>query len=325
MITSRQDGSAAEWKELALAELPEGDVLVRVQATGLNYKDALAMTGRGKVVRAFPMVPGIDLAGIVAESRSPRWRPGDRVLLTGWGAGEAHWGGFAEYARVRAEWLTPLPAGFTPERAMTAGTAGFTAMLAVMALEDAGVTPERGEIAVTGAGGGVGGFAIALLAALGYAVTAVTRREALAPYLRSLGARAVIPPAALGDPQKPLQSERWAGAVDAVGGGTLAALLAATAYRGCVAACGLAGSAGLPGTVFPFILRGVRLTGIDSVYCPQPLREKAWPRLAALVPATAWEEIGEAAPLEEALTRSEALLRGEARGRTVFRIGSANP
>ncbi|MEE8246190.1 MAG: MDR family oxidoreductase, partial [Alphaproteobacteria bacterium] len=270
--------------EVALADLPEGEVTVAVAYSSLNYKDGLAVTGAGRVVRAYPMVPGIDFAGTVEQSTSPDYKPGDEVVLTGWGVGERHWGGHGQRARVKADWLLPLQEGFSLQRAMAVGTAGFTAMLCVMGLEHMGLERGKGEVLVTGAAGGVGSVAVAVLANLGYHVIASTGREDAHDYLGSLGAAAIIDRAELAAPGKPLAPERWAGAVDTVGGQTLVSALAATRYGGAVAACGLAGGSDLPATVFPFILRGLSLVGVDSVMCPTPRRLEAWARLARDLP-----------------------------------------
>ena len=271
---------------MELERLPEGDVLLDVSHSSLNYKDGLAVTGRGKIVRgAFPFVPGIDLVGTVAASTSAAWAPGDGAILTGWGTGEDRWGGFAERARASADHLVRLPPGLSAEDAMFVGTAGFTAMLSVLALGDAGVAPGDGTVVVTGASGGVGSVATALLAHAGYAVAAATGSPEAHAYLRALGAAEIVERAELEAETPPLSRARWAGAVDSVGGSTLAHVLATTGRHGCVAACGLAGSAELSATVFPFILRGVRLQGIDSNTAPQVLRQRAWDRLAQALPA----------------------------------------
>src|SRR5882672_2518239 len=259
--------------------LPAGDVTVRVDYSTLNYKDALAITGKAPVVRQFPMVPGVDFAGTVDASELPSYRAGDRVLLNGWGVGETHWGGLAQRARVKGDWLIPLPAAFTPRQSMAIGTAGYTAMLCVIALERHGVTPGSGEILVTGAAGGVGSVAVVLLAKLGFRVAAVTGRMAEAEYLKRLGAAEILDRALFTAPGKPLAKERWAGAIDVVGSHILANVCAALRYRGVVAACGLAGGMDLPASVAPFILRGICLYGIDSVMCPLPRRQDAWKRL----------------------------------------------
>ncbi|CAA9559542.1 MAG: Acryloyl-CoA reductase AcuI/YhdH [uncultured Thermomicrobiales bacterium] len=307
--------------DLPRAALPEGEVTVRVAYSTLNYKDALAITGRGKIVRAYPMVPGIDFAGTVEESASPEFAPGDQVVLTGWGVGERHWGGLAEYARVKAAWLTRLPEGLTLQGSMGFGTAGLTAALCVLALEEAGVVLSEREVVVTGATGGVGSIAVALLARAGFNVTASTGRAAEHDYLRRLGARQIIDREELAAPSKrPLDSERWAGGIDTVGGATLAAILRATAYTGAVAACGLAGGTDLPTTVFPFILRGVRLLGVDSVLAAQGRREAAWARLARDFPAELLAEVTRTVPLAEAPALAAALLDGGVRGRIVVDI-----
>jgi len=298
--------------------LPAGDVLVRVAYSSLNYKDGLAITGTGKVIRNYPAVPGIDLAGTVVESNRPEFRPGDAVVVTGWGIGERHWGGLAEFARVQGDWLVPLPAGLNLQQAMAVGTAGLTAMLCVMALEEHGVKPGAGDVAVTGAAGGVGSVAVAILAHLGYNVVASSGRAALHPYLESLGAKQIIDRSVLATPSgRPLETERWAGAVDSVGGETLAALLRSTRYGGTVAACGLAGGSALNTTVFPFILRGVSLAGVDSVMCPTPRRQTAWERLARDLPAGVLERITQVVPLREVPALSQQILKGEVRGRVV--------
>ena len=326
LVLDREDGRTV-WRieELPVTALPEGEVLVEVEYSSLNYKDGLAITGAGKIIREFPFVPGIDFAGRVRESASPDYRPGDRVLLTGWGVGERHWGGLAELARVRAEWLVPLPEGLDPKRAMAIGTAGFTAMLCVMALGEQGVEPEAGDVLVTGAGGGVGSIAIALLARRGYRVVAVTGRPELADHLRSLGAREVIPRQEVLEAGKaPLASQRWAGAVDTVGGAMLASLLKALRYGGTATACGLAGGAELHTTVFPFILRGVKLIGVDSVYCPRDRRLAAWKRLAAELDPALLDQITTVVPLEKAPEIAQGFLEGKIRGRVVVAIGEEN-
>jgi acrylyl-CoA reductase (NADPH) len=282
LIEKDEAGYRAALTDLEEAQLPEGDVTVQVSHSTLNYKDALAITGKGPVVRTFPMVPGIDLAGTVAHSTHPDYAAGDAVILNGWGVGETHWGGLAQKARVNGNWLVPLPAPFTPQQAMAIGTAGYTAMLCVLALERNGVTPAHGEILVTGAAGGVGSVATAVLTRLGYRVVAVSGRPAETGYLKQLGAVEVLDRATFATPGKPLGKERWAGAVDVVGSHTLANVCATTKYRGVVTACGLAGGMDFPATVAPFILRGVTLVGIDSVMCPGPSGSKpgaAWPAI----------------------------------------------
>ncbi len=320
LIEKDDAGYRAAVKDIDEAQLPDGDVTVRVQYSTLNYKDGLAITGKGPVVRKFPMVPGIDLVGIVETSSHPDWKAGDAVVHNGWGVGEGHWGGLAQKARLKGDWLVPLPAAFTPQQAMAIGTAGYTAMLCVLALERHGVTPDQGEIVVTGAAGGVGSVAVALLAKLGYTVAAVTGRAAEADYLKQLGAASIVDRAELAAPGKPLAKERWAGAVDVVGSHVLANVCAATRYGGVVAACGLAGGMDLPATVAPFILRGVTLAGVDSVMCPRPRRLEAWQRLARdLDPgllAAMTAEIG----LAEAIPTAARLLEGQVRGRVVVDV-----
>lgn len=320
LIEKDDAGYRASLRELDDAALPEGDVTVKVEYSTLNYKDGLAITGKGPVVRKFPMVPGIDLAGTVEASSHPGIAVGDRVLLNGWGVGEGHWGGLAQRARLKGEWLVPLPAAFTPREAMAIGTAGYTAMLCVMALERQGVTPDKGEVLVTGANGGVGSVAVAVLAGLGYTVVASTGRPDEADYLKALGAAEIVDRAQFAAPGKPLARERWAGAVDTVGSHTLANVCASTRYRGTVAACGLAQGMDLPATVAPFILRGVTLVGIDSVMAPREERIEAWRRLARdLNPAKLalmTREIG----LGETIDTAAALLEGKVRGRVVVDV-----
>jgi acrylyl-CoA reductase (NADPH) len=302
--------------------LPEGDVTVAVEHSTLNYKDGLILTGQGRLVRKYPHVPGIDFAGRVLQSDSHGWHPGDRVILTGWRVGETRWGGLAEKARVMGDWLVPLPEGMTTRQAMAIGTAGFTAMLAVMALEAHGVTPDSGEVLVTGAAGGVGSVAVAVLATLGYQVAASTGRPETHDYLRSLGAATIIDRASIAAPSgKPLDSERWAGAIDSVGGSTLAAILPAIRYRGAVAACGLAGGTKLETTVVPFLLRGVNLLGIDSVMCPMAQRREAWQRLATQLPESKLDAVIVPARLEDLPRLAPEILAGKVRGRVVVDIG----
>ena len=299
------------------ARLPAGDVMVSVDYSTLNYKDALAITGKAPVVRQFPMVPGIDLAGSVQESENPSYRVGDRVVLNGWGVGEQHWGGLAQMARVKAEWLIPLPAEFTARQSMAIGTAGYTAMLCVIALERHGVAPDSGEILVTGAAGGVGSVAVAVLAKLGFRVAAVTGRAAEAEFLKRLGAAEVLDRALFASPGKPLGKERWAGAIDVVGGHTLVNVCASMRYRGVVAACGLAGGLDFPATVAPFILRGVTLAGVDSVMCPRVDRLEAWRRLGQDLDVAKLELLTEEIGLSQVLDRATELIEGRIRGRLV--------
>lgn len=320
LIEKDESGYRAAVREIDEASLPDGNVTVRVSHSTLNYKDGLAITGKGPVVRKFPMVPGIDLAGIVEESTDPQYRPGDAVLLNGWGVGEGHWGGLAQKARLKGDWLIPLPAGFSPAQAMAIGTAGYTAMLCVLALERHGVKPADGEILVTGAAGGVGSVAIAVLAKLGYSVVAVTGRPQDAEYLKYLGATEVLERAQFAAPGKPLGRERWAGAVDVVGSHVLANVCATMKYRGVVAACGLAAGMDLPATVAPFILRGVTLAGVDSVMCPRAERLVAWQRLAADLDVEKLEKISQEVGLAEAIPLAARLLNGEVRGRIIVDV-----
>ncbi len=306
-------------QHLAEEALPPGDVTVRVVCSSLNYKDGLAVTGKGKIARSFPMVPGIDFAGTVVASESPDYKPGDQVVLMGWGVGERHWGGFAEMARVKADWLLPLPDGISPQQAMAIGTAGLTAMLCVMALEKAGLRPGGRPVVVTGAGGGVGSTAVALLARLGYEVVASTGRAELHEYLKGLGAAEIIDRATLAEvAPRALESERWGGAVDTVGGTTLAALLPSMAYGSSVAACGLVGGMNFSTSVAPFILRGVSLLGIDSVYCPNDVRREAWQRLKTDLPAGTLAAITQVGRLEEVPALADAIVKGQIRGRVVI-------
>lgn len=318
LIEKDSDDYRAAVKSLSKDMLPDADVLVRVDYSTINYKDALALTGDAPVVRNFPMIPGIDFAGVVEHSSHPKWKAGDKVVLNGFGCGEVHFGGLAEYARVSGDWLVALPEGLTTAEAMAIGTAGYTSMLSLMALQAHDVTPDKGDVLVTGANGGVGSVAIALLAANGYRVVASTGRVAESDYLKELGAAEIIDRAELSEPGKPLLPERWAGVIDCVGSHTLANACAATKANGTVAACGLAQGRDFPSTVTPFILRGVTLTGINSVYMPIAKREEAWRRLGAeldknkLATMTA-PMIG----LEEALNVAPDLLAGKVRGRLV--------
>ena len=322
LIEKDEAGYRAAVSDIDEAQLPAGDVTVRVSHSTLNYKDGLAITGRGPVVRKFPMVPGIDLVGTVETSSHADYKAGDRVLLNGWGVGEGHWGGLAQKARLNGDWLVPLPEAFTPQQAMAIGTAGYTAMLCVLALEKHGVTPEQGEIVVTGAAGGVGSVAVTVLAKLGYRVVAVSGRPAEADYLKNLGAVEVLDRAALSAPGKPLARERWAGAVDVVGSHTLANVCASTQYRGVVTACGLAGGMDFPATVAPFILRGVTLAGIDSVMCPRADRLVAWQRLGRDLDLGKLGLITHEIGLAEAIPTATRLLDGEVRGRVVVDVNA---
>jgi acrylyl-CoA reductase (NADPH) len=311
----------ATFESLEESRLPAGDVTVRVDYSTLNYKDALAITGKAPVVRQFPLVPGVDFAGAVTESAAPAYRAGDLVVLNGWGVGEHHWGGLAQLARVKNEWLIPLPAAFTARQAMAIGTAGYTAMLCVIALERHGVEPGSGEILVTGAAGGVGSVAVAVLAKLGYRVAAVTGRPAEGEFLKRLGAAEVLDRAQFASPGKPLAKERWAGAIDVVGSHTLANVCASMRYRGVVAACGLAGGMDFPATVAPFILRGVTLVGVDSVMCPRADRVEAWRRLSIDLDIEKLDLLTEEIGLSQAIARATDFLEGRIRGRIVVDPG----
>ncbi|WP_028997233.1 acrylyl-CoA reductase (NADPH) [Azohydromonas australica] len=320
LIEKDEAGYRAAVKDIDEAQLPTGDVTVRVSHSTLNYKDGLAITGKGPVVRKFPMVPGIDLVGTVEESTHAQYKAGDRVLLNGWGVGETHWGGLAQKARLNGDWLIPLPAGFTPQQAMAIGTAGYTAMLCVLALERHGVKPADGEILVTGAAGGVGSVAVAVLAKLGYSVVALTGRPQDGEYLKDLGATEVLERSQFSAPGKPLGKERWAGAVDVAGSHVLANVCATTKYRGVVTACGLAAGMDLPATVAPFILRGVTLAGIDSVMCPRADRLQAWQRLETDLDMAKLGNISQEVGLDEAIPLASKLLEGKVRGRIVVDV-----
>lgn len=317
LIDKDADGYQVKLASLDEAQLPAGDVTVRVSHSTLNYKDALAITGKAPIVRQFPMVPGIDLAGTVIESSDADFQAGDQVVLNGWGVGEGHWGGLAQLARLQGKWLIPLNKAFSAAQAMAIGTAGYTAMLAVMALENNGVTPDQGEVLVTGANGGVGSFSIALLAKLGYRVVASTGRLAESGYLQQLGASEIIDRAVLSEPGRPLAKERWAGAIDSLGSHTLANVCASTRYRGTVAACGLAQGMEFPASVAPFILRGVTLAGIDSVTRPRADRIEAWARLAADLDPAALALISHEIGLSDVIATAHRLMDGQVRGRVV--------
>jgi acrylyl-CoA reductase (NADPH) len=311
----------AEFRELGLDDLMEGDVVVAVGHSTVNYKDGLAMTGQAPVVRRFPMIPGVDLSGTVVASAAPDWQPGDAVVVNGWGLGETHMGGYAGRARLRSEWLIQRPAGFSGAEAMAIGTAGYTAMLCVLALDRAGVVPESGPVVVTGAAGGVGSVAVALLARRGYSVVASTGRPEESSYLTGLGAREVIDRAELSGPGKPLAKERWAGAIDTVGSHTLANVLASTRYGGAVAACGLAGGMDLPATVAPFILRGVALLGVDSVMVPRPARIAAWAALDAELDRDLLARMTTRISFDDVIAAGPEILAGKVRGRIVVDVG----
>ena len=321
VVDKTEAGQTVGLRDFDDKDLMDGDVTVGVEWSTVNYKDGLAVTGKSPVVRRFPMIAGVDLAGTVRASSHPNWTAGDKVILNGWGLGETHLGAYAEQARIKGDWLVRLPPGMSARHAMAIGTAGYTAMLAVMALERAGITPARGPVVVTGAAGGVGSVAVAILAKLGYAVTASTGRPAEAAYLKGLGAAEVIDRKELSGPARPLAKERWAGGVDSVGSTTLANMLSMTRYGGAIAACGLAGGMDLPASVAPFILRGVSLLGIDSVMCPLPLRQQAWARLVADLDgdkiAAMTTEIG----LPDVIEAGKRIVEGQVRGRIVVKIG----
>ncbi|HDC4351495.1 TPA: oxidoreductase [Enterobacter cloacae] len=320
LILEQQDGNTvASVQALDESRLPEGDVTVDIDWSSLNYKDALAITGKGKIIRNFPMVPGIDFAGHVHSSEDPRFHVGQQVLLTGWGVGENHWGGLATQARVKGEWLVPMPAGLDGRKAMIIGTAGFTAMLCVMALEDAGIRPESGEIVVTGASGGVGSTAVALLHKLGYQVVAVSGRESTHDYLRQLGASRILGRDEFAE-TRPLEKQIWAGAVDTVGNNVLAKVLAQMNYGGCVAACGLAGGFALPTTVMPFILRNVRLQGVDSVMTPAARRAEAWERLVRDLPESFFTQSATEIALSQAPEYAGKIMDNQFHGRALVKI-----
>jgi acrylyl-CoA reductase (NADPH) len=319
-IDKAEKGTAAALVQFDEAELMEGDVTVRVEWSALNYKDGLAVTGKAPVVRRFPMIAGIDLAGTVEHSSHPQWKAGDKVICTGWGMGETHLGAYADKARVKGDWLVRLPEGMSTREAMAIGTAGFTAMLSVLALEKHGLTPKHGPVVVTGAAGGVGSVATAVLSKLGFQVIASTGRLSETGYLRGLGAAEVIDRSELSGAAKPLAKERWAGGVDSVGSTTLANVLSMTKYAGAIAACGLAAGMDLPTSVAPFILRGVCLLGIDSVMCPIELRETAWSRLASDLDRTKLTEITHEIGLDQVINAGAKILAGQVRGRIVVKI-----
>jgi acrylyl-CoA reductase (NADPH) len=320
LLSKEAEKFQARIAEVAESDLPEGDVTVKVEYSTLNFKDALALTDKSPIVRKWPMVAGIDFAGVVEASTHPSWKPGDRVLLNGWGVGETHWGGLAQKARVKGDWLVRVPEGMTTREAMAIGTAGYTAMLCVMALERLGVTPKSGEVLVTGATGGVGSIAVAILAKLGYAVVASTGKMSEKDYLQSLGAKELIDRAALSQPGKPLQKERWAGVVDSVGSHTLVNACAQTKAEGAVAACGLAQGMDFPATVAPFILRGVTLAGVNSVTAPMDRRLEAWRRLAVELDRGKLGAMITDMGLAEALARAPEFLAGKVRGRLVVDV-----
>lgn len=321
LIEKDDAGYRAATASVDEAQLPQGDVQVNVQYSTINYKDGLAITGKSPVVRQFPMVPGIDFCGTVRQSQHPDFKPGDAVILNGWGLGETHWGGLAQQASVNGKWLIRLPSGMSPEQAMSIGTAGYTAMLCIMALQRNGLTPESGDILVTGAAGGVGSVAVALLSSLGFRVIASTGRQQEEDYLRKLGAAEIIDRHTLSEPGKPLGKERWAGAVDSVGSHTLANVCAGTKYRGTIAACGLAQGLDFPASVAPFILRGITLAGIDSVHCPVPERQQAWDRLSKELDPAKLALIGSrTVGLGEVIPLAGQILEGKVRGRIVVDV-----
>lgn len=320
LIEKPEDTQSVSLTDVNEMKLPDGDVLIDVSYSTLNYKDALAITGKAPVVRLFPMVPGIDFTGTVAESNHPDFKPGDRVVHNGWGVGETHWGGLAERARVKGDWLVPLPEGIDLRQAAAIGTAGYTAMLCVLTLERHGITPDKGEIVVSGAAGGVGSVATALLAAKGYAVAAVTGRASETDYLRELGAASVIDRAELTGKVRPLGKERWAGGIDVAGSVVLANMISMMNYRGVVAACGLAAGMDLPASVAPFILRGVTLAGVDSVMCPKPDRLEAWSRLSTDLDMDKLEKMITTVPFSDVIETAPKFLDGMVRGRVVVPI-----
>lgn len=320
LIEKDEQGYRASVQALTQADLPQGNVLVKVDYSTLNYKDALAITGKGPIVRSFPMVPGIDFAGVVEQSEHADFTPGQRVILNGWGVGEQHWGGLAQYARVKADWLIHAPDGMSNRHAMAIGTAGYTAMLCVIALEKAGIRPDAGDVVVTGANGGVGSFAIAILHKLGYRVVAATGRPDESGYLSRLGASEIIDRATLSAPGKPLQKECWAAGIDSVGSHTLANLCASIKADGAVAACGMAQGLDLPASVAPFILRGVSLLGINSVTRPRSERIHAWNRLATDLPSAIIDSISRDITLGDAMQTAQDLMAGKVQGRVVVDV-----
>ena len=320
LINKDDQGYRAQLSDVDESALPDGDVRVKVHYSTLNYKDGLAITGKGPIVRQFPMIPGIDLTGEVIESKSPEFKIGDLVILNGWGVGESHWGGLAQLASVKSEWLILLPKAFTPKQSLAIGTAGYTAMLCIMALQRHGLKPSDGEILVTGAAGGVGSFAISLMHQLGFTVVASSGRPEEAPYLKSLGATEVIDRASLSQPGKPLAKERWAGVIDSVGSHTLANACAATKANGAVAACGLAQGMDFPATVAPFILRGITLYGINSVTQPKQQRIEAWDQLASLCKPDQLMTIAKEISLGESIQCAENLIEGKVRGRVIVDV-----
>jgi acrylyl-CoA reductase (NADPH) len=321
VIDKGEAGQSVSQRSLENADLMDGDVTLRVTHSTVNYKDGLAITGKAPVVRRFPMVPGVDLSGVVEASSHSDFKPGDAVVLNGWGIGETHLGAYAERARVKGDWLIPLPEGLTPAQAMAVGTAGYTSMLCVMALERHGVTPDRGPAIVTGAAGGVGSVAVTLLAQAGWHVIASTGRPEEADYLKGLGAAEIVERAELSGPVRPLAKERWAAGIDSVGSTTLASILSMTKYGGAIAACGLAGGMDLPATVAPFILRNVALLGVESVMAPKALRLEAWRRIAAELDHAKLAAMTTTIALSDVIEAGKAIVAGKIRGRTVVEIG----
>ena len=322
LVVAKSDaGQVVSWQDLSEADLMPGDVTIRVSHTTINYKDGLAITGRAPVIRRWPMVPGIDFAGTVVKSENPKWSVGDEVILNGWGVGETHWGGYAGMARVKSDWLVRRPGSLSAALAMAIGTAGYTAMLSVMALERAGVVPGSGPVLVTGAAGGVGSVAVALLAKLGFEVAASTGRPEEADYLKSLGAKDILARADFSGSPRPLNKERWAGAIDVAGGSTLANVISQLRYGGAVAACGLAQSMDLPTSVAPFILRGVSLIGIDSVMAPEVKRIAAWDRLTRDLDPATLDRLTVHKPLADVVELAPQILDGKIRGRVVLEVG----
>lgn len=321
VLTQENKKTIANIQAVEENQLPESDVVVAVEYSSLNYKDGLAITGAGKIIRQFPMIPGIDFSGKVLSSQDARYNVGDNVILTGWGVGETHWGGIAEKASVKGDWLVPVPADFEGRKAMIVGTAGLTAMLCVLALKEQGVMPSDGEIVVTGASGGVGSVAITLLSQMGYQVAAVTGRAAQnTTLLKALGATTIIPREALAQPPKPLEKSRFAGAIDTVGSQTLANVLAQMQYGGVVTACGLAGGMDLPTTVMPFILRGVKLLGIDSVQCPREKRLAAWEQIVKWLPESYYQQACQEISLSEVPEAAEKIIQGQITGRVLIKL-----
>jgi len=319
LVLDQVDGETkAEVKQLEVGDLPKQEALVAVEYSSLNYKDGMAVTGTGKIIREFPMVPGIDLAGKIIESDSDKYQPGDSVILTGWGVGERYWGGYTQQASAKTDWMVPMPEGLDSRKAMIIGTAGFTAMLCVMTLEEAGVTPDQGPVLVTGAAGGVGSIAVLLLSTLGYEVAAVTGRESTHEYLKGLGASQILTREEMSAQARPLESQHWAGAVDTVGGDILARVISEMKYGGAVAACGLASSFKLNTTVMPFILRNVSLRGADSVSCPVERRTRAWERLASDLPESAYNTISRTVGLDQVVEVSQEIMAGQVQGRVLI-------